>query len=171
MEIIYLPKPASNTFCHFIEIPFLASPTNLHELFFLPQPLLGPLYLLDAFLPEEAMMKGGGTPFSSLDSRFPSLSQPPSLPSAFQSIQGPLQLLPMPPPAARHKSTRVDMGKPRMPAKVALWSAWQGIPLLTPRPRPPRASPARQSMPLDVRSMPAGCPLAPAPSSLSCSSR
>ena len=80
------------------------------------------------------MMKGGEPHFSSLDSGFLPLSQPPSLPSAFQSIQGSPQLLPMPPPAARHKWTRADAGKPRMPAKVALWSAWQGTRPLTPRP-------------------------------------
>ena len=43
MEIIYLPKPASNTFCHFTKIPFLASSTNLRRLNFLPRPLLVPL--------------------------------------------------------------------------------------------------------------------------------
>ena len=32
--------------------PILASPTNLHELYFLPQPLLVPLYLWYASLPE-----------------------------------------------------------------------------------------------------------------------
>ena len=63
MEIIYLPKPTSNTFCHFTKNPVWSSSTNLHEFYFLPQPLLVPLYHLDAFLPEEAMMKGGGTPF------------------------------------------------------------------------------------------------------------
>ena len=84
MEIIYLPKPASNTFCHFTKIPFLASPTNLHELCFLPQPLLVPLYHLDAFLPEEAMMKGGGTPFF-----FSGQQIPPSLSASFSPLSFP----------------------------------------------------------------------------------
>ena len=69
-------------------------------------------------------MKGGEPHFSSLDSGFLSLSQPPSILSAFQSIQGTPQLLPMPPSAARRKWTRADAGKPRMLAKVVLWSAW-----------------------------------------------
>ena len=117
------------------------------------------------------MMKGGEPHFSSLDSGFLPLSQPPSLPSAFQSIQASTQLLPTPPSAARRKWTRADAGKPRMPAKVTLWSAWQGTRPLTPRLLATSSLPARQSMPLDVRSTPAGRPLAPAPSSLSCSSR
>ena len=63
MEIIYLPKPASNTFYRFTKNHVWSSSTNLHEFYFLPQPFLVPLYHLGAILPEEAMMKGGRTPF------------------------------------------------------------------------------------------------------------
>ena len=58
-----------------------ASPTNLHEPSFLPQPLLVPLYHLDAFLPKEAMMKGGGTPFF-----FSGQQIPPSLSASFSPL-------------------------------------------------------------------------------------
>ena len=95
--------------------------------------------------------EGGRTPFFFSGLWIPlSLSQPPSLVSAFQSIHGTPQLLPTPPSAARRKWTRADAGKPRMPAKVALWSAWQGTRPLTLRlpatsslPRAPVDAPRR----------------------------
>ena len=45
MKFICLPKPATNTICHFTKIPFLTSSTNLHGLNFLPQLHLTLLYL------------------------------------------------------------------------------------------------------------------------------
>ena len=63
VEIINLPKPSSNTFLQNFEMLIPASSTNLPEPIFLPQPLLVPLYNLDAFLPEEEMMREGETPF------------------------------------------------------------------------------------------------------------
>ena len=49
---ICLPKPTSNTFWQNLKIHVLTPSTNLQELSFLPQPLLVPLYLWCAFLPE-----------------------------------------------------------------------------------------------------------------------
>ena len=52
MEIIFLPKPTSNTFWQNLKIHVLTPSTNLQEFSFLPQPLLVPLYLWCASLPE-----------------------------------------------------------------------------------------------------------------------
>ena len=63
MEVINLPKTSSNTFWQNVGMQIPAPSTNLLEPIFLPQPLLVPLCHLDAFLPEEAMMREGETPF------------------------------------------------------------------------------------------------------------
>ena len=58
MEIIYLPKPISNTFCHFTKMPFLTSSTNLHGLNFVPQLLLTLFYLQYLSLGLRSMIEG-----------------------------------------------------------------------------------------------------------------
>ena len=53
VEIIFLPKPTSNTFWHKFKMLVLAISTHLHELSFFPQPHLVLLYLLHLSLPEK----------------------------------------------------------------------------------------------------------------------
>ena len=45
IKFIWLPKSATNTFCHFAKIPFFTSSTNLHGLNFVSQLLLTLFYL------------------------------------------------------------------------------------------------------------------------------
>ena len=65
-----------------MQIP--APSTNLLEPIFLPQPLLVPLCHLDAFLPEEAMMREGETPFV-----FSGQQLLPSLSASFSPLSPP----------------------------------------------------------------------------------
>ena len=84
-------------------MPIPASSTNLLEPIFLTQPLLVPLCHLDAFLPEEAMMREGETPFvlsgqqllPSLSATFSPLSPPehPRLTPTFAHTPCSLQTL------------------------------------------------------------------------------
>ena len=76
MEIIFLPKPTSNTFWQNLKIHVLTPSTNLQELSFLPQPLLVPLYLWCASLPERQWWRGAGIHFSSLENSIFTLSPP-----------------------------------------------------------------------------------------------
>ena len=122
MEIIFLPKPTSNTSWQNLKIHVLTLSTNLQEFSFLPQPLLAPLYLWCASLPDRQCLMVVETHFPSLDRHFSSISHLSLLASSRASkASTPLVYSPCDP---RHKWARADVGKPRMPAKVVLWSAW-----------------------------------------------